>query len=836
MWTLERVIFAPPSTVTAAHRRPLLRLLAWMPPALLLTYFALSPQPEFARDPFGDTVRHHLVVALAVLFWLVSLLMQRRLPRPTPLDFSLLAVAAAQVAAMVAAPDRRLGLDPTLNLLAAIILFYVLVDSGGLSAAALQQGIMVMALVAAVFALRSVWLQWQSWLHLVQAVEGSVAGSLAPPTVPRVANVGSHPNILAALLTISVPSFLLALVQWRGLRRVLVVAALAVVELAIFFTLARSAWAGQVAALVVCGLGFSLLSGRMRLPRGVLGAACGLLVAAIAGLAVVLVSGERPIWLFRPSLAPRADMRAVGMRIFLQHPIFGAGPGSYPLLYPSEHGNYPDSAIHSHNIVVQLAADTGTAGLLAGLLLSISVIYLLWRLWRRGDRGLRETLVATAAALVAFFVNGMGDSLHLFPEVLLLLAAVMAIAIRAARERHGYELITDAWWPGYPAKEWAGVVLTAVLLGVAVPLGALWIRLDQAQAHYARSIDLAAKNQWKASAREAEQAIRIDPAMALYHVQAGVVLEQAWLAGSLSNGRKQAIAELRRSLALEPRSAVTDLDLASLLAAEGKKRDALALLPNLRRYANHDSLMLLGAAVIVEQLQPSQAAQAYANLLIQNPTLAASPFWQETVFRRSHFSQIVTLAIKDAGRVSPGVASVQRAIGFYAGLPSALATLPNGGDFASRVARGSLLTSRGDYAKAGALLSAAVRERPDDPTARLAYGDLEAAEGNVDAARHQWVAGAYLGDGTSAFRLGNSFAPGAVPGPVLRAANGALQSMSLSRFYLSYQHYRFAYQRHEPLPIVLQGDWLNALPPEYQRMQTSIQRWQDLAGTSTQAR
>lgn len=838
MQTLERAPRALSLDFPRRRAHLLAPLAAVLSLAALFIYFAVSPQPEFARDPFGDALRHHLIIGFALGAWLIALLVRQRLPRPTPLDLALGLLVLAQLAAVLAMQDRRLGLEPTLNVISIVLLFYVLVDAPGLSAAALQSGLLLMAGGAAILAMHSVWLQWNRWLDLVRSVFGSVGGSFLPPTVPRVSNVGSHVNVLAALLTLTIPLFVLRLVRTRGPLRWLYAAGLLLVEAAIFFTLSRSAWAGQIVALGVCGGGLACADRRYHLPRGPLaGAGAGAAVLAIVAV-LVLVSGERPIWLFRPSLAPRADMRAVGLRIFEGHPLTGAGPGSYPLLYPSEHGAYPETAIHSHNVIVQIAADTGLLGLLAAAFLSFCAARFLWRLWRDGDRGQRALAACVAASFAAFAVDGMGDSLHLFPEVLLVLAALMALALRSARERPCTSALAAFWPRRWRFSVWPAPALTACLLIVAVPLAALWVGLDEAGYHYARSVDLAGASRWLDAAHEADRAIALDPTMALYHVQSGVAWAQTEQVDGLQGGRERGIQELSRSLALDPRSAPTRLDLAALLAEEGEPDQALAQMPLLLRDANRDSLILLGDAVLVEQLRPDDAVETYAGLLVLNPTLADTPFWQETAFRREHFNDIVERALYRVGEVATGSSaqSLRDAIELYAGLPEALSHVPSGDDFASRVARGRLLTDSGSYDRALPLLRGAVAEQPDDPSARLALGDVDAALGDLEAARQQWVAGAYLGDAASLSRLGDSFAPEAVPGRIMALEAQAITNIGLSRFYLTFQHYRFTYQRHEPLPILLQGDWLNALPNEYYQMQAGLQRWQESASGPGEAR
>ncbi|MGI8549593.1 MAG: O-antigen ligase family protein [Dehalococcoidia bacterium] len=831
MLTLEAVQAARVATASRQRVNRRQQLLGALAPTLLLTYFVLTPQPAFARNPFMAAVGHQIVTGAALLLWLTALLVRRRLPGSLPFLLPLFLVLTAQAASTIANTDRRLGLEPSLNLLSVILLFCALCDAPGLSVAALRRAVMLTALIASLVALHSVWGAWQDWLAVLHAVPRS-GSPLLPPTIPRINGVGSHVNILALLLTLAAPFYLCTVLQSRAAVAGGAAIALFVIELAIFFTLARSAWAGQAAAVAVLFAGLWLANRPRRLlPRSaaVVGG-LGIGLTVLFGMVVLLGSG-RPIWLFRASLAPRSDMRSVGIQIFRQHLWWGAGPGSYALLYPLENGSYPEAAIHSHNVPVQIAADGGIAGLVAALMLLVSAISFLFRLWRRGTSRQRSIVATVAASFAAFLVDGIGDSPHLFSEVLLVLAALMAIAVRSAREDCAAD---HRPWSGYPSTRCptcAKPVIAVVLLLLGSALCGLWLRIDQAGAHYARSLDLAAQSHWIDSVNEAERAIAIDPTLAIYHVQAGVALEQAWQVDGAVDGRERGIAELRQALALEPRSGVTRLDLAALLVSSDRNDEALALLPEIVHDAGRDPLLLLGDAVLIEQLQPDAAVESYAGLLVLNPSLAGSPFWQENGFRRQHLLSIVDRAVQRVDAVTSGKdrQSLRNAIELYSGGLQQRAPLPEGTDFADRVARGRLLVAEGAYRDAAGLLQQAVAQRPDDPSARIAVGELDACLGGQDGERRQWLAGFYLGDPSSGDRLGDSFPDGAVPPAIISRQANALLGIGLSRFFLAFQHYRFAYARREPLPIVLPGDWLNALPSDYYQMQIDLDRWRAAA-------
>jgi hypothetical protein len=48
----------------------------------------------------------------------------------------------------------------------------------------------------------------------------------------------------------------------------------------------------------------------------------------------------------------------------------------------------------------------------------------------------------------------------------------------------------------------------------------------------------------------------------------------------------------------------------------------------------------------------------------------------------------------------------------------------------------------------------------------------------------------------------------------------------IARFYLIFQTARFTFQRQEPNPIILPGDWLLALPDEVARWKQAVAAWE----------
>jgi O-antigen ligase len=800
--------------------------------AALFTYFLLTPIAPFARHVYANEVRRQMVTGGVLLGYAVWLAATRRLPARTPLDLPLLALALAGAAGVLGSDDRRLSLEAALVVAPVLPIVLILADPRLVPPTAVRWGVVLALALAALFALASVYRQWQEWLVLVHAVDPGLGWSATPlpPTMPRVQGIGSHPNILGAAFAVGLPLSLGALAGRRW-ERCLAAVAVTLLLAALFFTLSRTAWLAALAGATVTGLAFP--SGP-RWRRGALVFALG--GALVALLLALFAAGQvRPGWLFRDSLDPRADMRRVGLALFRENPLTGVGPGQYVSRYAEHGGAYPFAAVHSHNLAVQVAAEYGLIGLTVGTLALVAVTTGLLRVYRSGEARRRRAGAVAAGALAAFLVDGLAESPHLFPEVLLVLAVALALALRElpaddAAERARADGTT---WQFLRAARGAVPLL---LLAGGLALIPWWWQADRAAAAHERSTRAAASGQLDEAVTAAARAAAGDPSFAAYHFQLGAALAARYLERGDPADRAAAIAAYERGLRLHPRNGAALLDLAALRLDAGDRTGARAAAETLRPLSRGDPLLQLAYAVLVQRTgDAGEAVETYAGLLALDPTLALTPFWRDDPFRQAHYEAIVDRALARVEEITgPGAAADARrtAIRVLSGratadldaLRTAAARSPD--DVALHVALGRLLLAAGHVDEAGTVLRAAATRQPDSADARAALGDWYAAAGRLEVARREWAAAAYLGDVRAGDVLGQSYPAGQVPAAVIALQRRLLERTAITRFYLLFQTFRFTFLRHEPVPIITRGDWLDALPADYPQWQEHLQRWE----------
>ena len=822
---------------------------------LLLGYYIISEMPQTRADVFGSSLTLHTVTAALGVVYLGYLLVHRRLPGGTPIDWPLALVLVSYALATAASVDWRVSLEATLRIVMVVLLFCVLADMAGLRALDLQRSLMLAAAAASFYALWIVGHDYADWLALARSVDGTInLSNLLPPTVPRVHGVSDHPNILAMTLVLVLPFFMVTLFgagnRWG---RAAAGAGLLASALAIFLTLSRGAWLGAIGGLTVTMGGLATQRWPRRVPR-LRARLCPSRVLALLLLAtLVLVTflyvaahwEARPQWLFRASLSPRYDAMSAGFDMLKDRPLLGTGPDTYALLYPEYSGKFPVQAIHSHNGFLQTAIDLGVPGVAAVLLLGGAIMGMLWRTFRRGSDVQRLTAVACAAALTGFLIHNLADAANPWKAPLVALAAVGAIIARTHQEVGGGEtgprLSGPADRPIRRPSRWPMTALAgaprSLLLVAILAMFAAWARLDSAHFYFQRGLSRAQDGRLLEAVEDADRAADMDSHFAIYQLQAGLTEGQAYLADGPASLLSRAIDHLRRGIDLEPRSAIGYANLARTLQIAGDAQGAREAALQAQRWAGVDEAVVLAAASVLEDLGYTQdAVNVYAAAVSLNASLADSPFWQTSSLRRSHYGEILSRSALGLSPCTEGDLLARASPGARPPLDKDLPRLAyecatkvaaSPGDIGLRVQLATILMAQGNDSSAEGHLDYAIAREPDNGAARTALGKWHAAQGDVQKARRQWLLAGQLGDAEGLLLLGDSYPPGQVPLEVMRRAGEQLGSLgSAVQFDLiGYLYYRMKFGRASPVVMLLPGDWQQAVPGQYFRMQEALARW-----------
>jgi len=833
--------------------------------AAWLGYYVISEPPYLSLRVFGPTAALHVVTAAAVIAYLLHLSFRRRLPQQTFLDWPVFALLLAYGAATAASINWRVSLETTLLVVTVVLVFYVAVDGDLLGVRDLRRALLLAAAAAAALALFEVGRDYWDWLRLARAVDPSWGpGDLLPPTVPRVHGVGDHQNLLAMALVLTVPFYVVGLLSCeRRLARLTAGCALAVTGAAIFFTLSRAGWVAAATAAVLAAVGWVVVARpepvRWLRPEraGQRAIRLALYAAAIAALAGVLVVAlllasrweSRPEWLFRGSLSPRLDAMAAGGEMFRDRPLLGAGPGTYGLLYSQYSGTYPVEAVHSHNGFLQTAVDLGTAGVGVMIVMGLCAGAALWRGYRRASREERLLLVACGAAVAGFLVHSLADSPNASKTVLVPLAVVLAMMVRAvpaAPTGAGHAGLgpnegasaSPASPLGGLTRRFAGLLPSVTVLVALVSLLFFWTNLDGPHYRYSQGLEDADAGRWLGAVPDFQRAADGDSDFALYQLQLGLTETMAYLSGAPVPLLEQGIVHLRRGVSLEPRSAIGHANLARGYLLAGRRPEARASALEAIRWAGHDPVASVAAANVLEEAgSAEEAREAYAAALALDANLAFSPFWSGSDFRQENYEEILGRSILPLNPCLVGEQLLLDEAPLDLDLEKAaedcrLFILGQPGNVGARVDLATILVAGGHPEEARATLEEVVARRPDDGAARRALGEWYFAAGDVERARREWLLGAQLDDPRAAMLLGDSYAPAAVPSEVVRRAEDILSfsgtnlaAGGVQRYLLGILYYRMKFWRESPTVILVPGEWQEALGGPYAALSEALSRW-----------
>jgi tetratricopeptide (TPR) repeat protein/O-antigen ligase len=559
-----------------------------------------------------------------------------------PVAFSPVAVAySANVAAYGAA--AALSLDPrrSLNALCLTTLYalvWVLVSdliSKGWPAELFTRVMAVVGSIVVGLAL------WQTASYQLDWLAISAGEAAFPPVVVRPHPLLGHANMVAVFLNLLWPIVLVRLfssTSWinRILGSLWVLLAWAVILLAS----SRSAWLGAATALpVTLGLWWLAEGGRagrrLRIPRP-----SGRWLAVGAGvLPVVAAAGLAAVWLFQRSalrgfgLGARQIYWETAWRTFLDHPVAGLGPDTFPTAYQSAVSIPPHIFyVHAHSKPFHLLAENGLLGIVSGAALLVTALWAAWRHWRGETVPQRRFLAGVAGALITIAVHCLFDTPSESPLNAIVAAVLLAIL---ATQPHAVALHRRGGW------RWR-LALTVCLLAL-LGVGA-WSQV--AYRPYLEGAALANAGHWEAAVPRLEAAVARDPGHALYSLASGYVhgvLAAQGDVASAGDGTSPAgmaldtaIRRYEGAIEREPGYGLNHANLAALYWQRGDAAAALAAAQRAVEAAPREATFWLNLGFYRDETGDLAGAQgAYERTLDLRPRWASAYYWRATDLRQA---------------------------------------------------------------------------------------------------------------------------------------------------------------------------------------------------------
>ena len=277
--------------------------------------------------------------------------------------------------------------------------------------------------------------------------------------IDRASGPIGDPNRFAQILLVVFPwSLYFARHGWSAVARLTAAGTTGVILTAVALTYSRGAF------LTIAVLGVFLLfwkyikPGRLVLAGLVLVAivaatAPGVL-ARVGSIGSVGVLGRQDAQATPDgAIRGRATEMLAALAVFLDHPVFGVGPGQYVPFYSERYQLLDEVSFRhlprpreAHNLYVSIGAETGTAGLLVFFLIVGTLFFGLRRarhFWLARSRRRADLAVAFALSLVSYLGTGM--FLHLsFERYLWFLVGTASAAVYVLRQEQRRRMAEEA--------------------------------------------------------------------------------------------------------------------------------------------------------------------------------------------------------------------------------------------------------------------------------------------------------------------------------------------------------------------------------------------------------
>jgi tetratricopeptide (TPR) repeat protein len=384
-------------------------------------------------------------------------------------------------------------------------------------------------------------------------------------------------------------------------------------------------------------------------------------------------------------LVARGNFWIAAWQAFLRSPLVGQGPFTYGSAFTHVRSAPPDLPYtHAHSTYINLLAETGLLGVIAGGWLGAAAFRTLWRQVHalRGDE--RAVAVGAFGALAAGAVHGLFETVSAEPSNAFAISILVGAALAPGPAPH-------AAAPRGLARRWPMIALGLAL--VTAGWYGVWL-----SAPLRLGVLAANKSDWRQAASHLAEAARRDPRSAVVHQQLGLarsVLASQGSAGALS----EAVAEFEIAARLDPDWALNHANLGALYAAQGDDEAALNELRTAARLAPLVAAYHLNLGLAAERAnRASEAEDAYAAALSNRPEWAEAYFWRATPFRSECLSR---WQASNPAASAPTVAELEAAVAAHSESALTYARLAEVYVRAGRLSEAERLLQRAELTYAG---------------------------------------------------------------------------------------------------------------------------------------
>jgi tetratricopeptide (TPR) repeat protein len=334
--------------------------------------------------------------------------------------------------------------------------------------------------------------------------------------------------------------------------------------------------------------------------------------------------------------ANRLGFAATAVRLFEEHPVTGSGPGTWVIERPrlTQPGEVDDYQPHAHDVYAQTLAELGLVGIAAGVVLLVSIGWLVLSGIRGPDPIRRRWAIATAVGAVYFLTHQVVDFWVDMPA--LLFAAALPVAYLDTTATRAVSIRRRTMPTRIGGR-------TLAIGAVTLAVGLTWLGFEDVRAiRYEALVARADAGEWTAAGPGLRELAGSDPEISAYVFTAGLAADRA--------GDHQGAAVDFEQVALRDDLPEAWLNLAAEQAATTDTASADTSLVNAYRLGSRRPAVAMAIGDLALRIgDAALARKAFGSAITWSPSLAADPWWSAEPARSAAFDATVASLIRHGG-------------------------------------------------------------------------------------------------------------------------------------------------------------------------------------------
>ncbi|MBI9048092.1 MAG: O-antigen ligase family protein [Anaerolineaceae bacterium] len=526
------------------------------------------------------------------------------------------------ISSWVLSPVPRQGVWRISTILGYFVLLYLLID---LFANGLEKERFLVAFFGVVglylfSAVLEVFLAYQGWFTSIASYE------IFPPSIYRFSSLIGHSNALMAVANLLAPIGLVYLIHnKRRSIRIALVFWYFLYGICLPFSSSRGGYLGLMMwgavffgyVLFFYKTGF-LNRNRKKIIAGsiLIGFVFLIIVIAFGGYLVSHPTHGTSIF------SSREVMWGDALKIWQNHPWFGAGPGRIPFEILNVNATIPPRYFpnHVHSTWLQILAEFGVIGLITFLMLNIQGIRMLIRQWKVLPSEKKLAGMAYLASFTGFFFHSLLDDYSGWVFIMMVFLVLLAIYMTMNLEN---------------IKVWREINVRGIFIPIGILLVAgvysIWIQLP-----FRQGVNLYEQGKYIQAAEKISSSTKRDSISSYLYTETGLAWVRVWEENGDELALEFARANIRKSINIEDSPSFLWADLAILDWYAGDHVIAIDHIRKAISISNQESSHYLIYGYFLELMnRNSDALQEYQSAISLAPDTCSHPFWQQTKLRNN---------------------------------------------------------------------------------------------------------------------------------------------------------------------------------------------------------